>query len=65
MLPNTLASRTPKNVRIKRALERDVGPFSPEYNFSLDGVKIAGPGNGMPKPQRQVNTSLLLISGTP
>jgi 1,4-alpha-glucan branching enzyme len=45
-----------------------LGPFDPnlyEYNFSLDGVKIADPGNGMPKPQRQVNTSLLLISGTP
>jgi enterochelin esterase-like enzyme len=35
------------------------------YQFSLDGRKIADPGNGMPKPQRQVDTSLLLISGMP
>jgi enterochelin esterase-like enzyme len=44
------------------------GPFEPslyEYQFILDGCKIADPGNGMPKPQRHVNTSLLLIPGTP
>jgi enterochelin esterase family protein len=45
-----------------------LGPFEPnlyEYQFSLDGCTIADPGNGMPKPQRHVNTSLLLIPGTP
>jgi enterochelin esterase-like enzyme len=45
-----------------------LGPFAPsfyEYQFSLDGCTIADPGNGMPKPQRHVNTSLLLIPGTP
>src|ERR1700756_3466245 len=45
-----------------------LGPFEPsfyEYQFSLDGCTIADPGNGMPKPQRHVNTSLLLILGTP
>jgi enterochelin esterase-like enzyme len=44
------------------------GPLEPnlyEYQFSLDGCKIADPGNDMPKPQRQVDTSLLLIPGTP
>lgn len=45
-----------------------LGPFEPnlyEYQFSLDGRKFADPGNEMPKPQRQVDTSLLLIPGTP
>jgi enterochelin esterase-like enzyme len=45
-----------------------LGPFEPnlyEYQFRLDGCTIADPGNGMPKPQRHVNTSLLLIPGTP
>jgi hypothetical protein len=44
------------------------GPLEPnlyEYNFMLDGRKITDPGNDMPKPQRQVDTSLLLIPGTP
>jgi enterochelin esterase-like enzyme len=36
-----------------------------EYQFSLDGCTIPDPGNGMPKPQRHDNTSLLLIPGTP
>jgi enterochelin esterase-like enzyme len=45
-----------------------LGPLEPnlyEYQFNLDGRKIADPGNDMPKPQRQVDTSLLLIPGTP
>src|ERR1700722_11211020 len=45
-----------------------LGPFEPNlysYQFSLDGRKITDPGNDMPKPQRQVDTSLLLIPGTP
>jgi enterochelin esterase-like enzyme len=45
-----------------------VGPLDPnlyEYQFNLDGRKIADPSNDMPKPQRQVDTSLLLIPGTP
>ena len=43
-----------------------LGPFEPnlyEYQFRVDGCTIADPGNGMPKPQRHVNTSLLLIPG--
>jgi enterochelin esterase-like enzyme len=35
-----------------------------EYQFNLDGRKIPDPGNGLSKPQRQIETSLLLISGT-
>jgi enterochelin esterase-like enzyme/lysophospholipase L1-like esterase len=45
-----------------------LGPLEPNlyaYQFSLDGRKITDPGNNMPKPQRQVDTSLLLIPGTP
>jgi Carbohydrate-binding module 48 (Isoamylase N-terminal domain) len=45
-----------------------LGPFKPdlyEYSFILDGVRIADPGNATPKPQWQVNTSLLLVPGTP
>jgi enterochelin esterase family protein len=45
-----------------------LGPFEPnlyQYQFSLDGLKMADPGNDMPKSQRHVDTSLLLIPGTP
>ena len=45
-----------------------LGPWGPnlyEYRFRLDGRLITDPGNDMPKPQRQVDTSLLLIPGTP
>jgi enterochelin esterase-like enzyme len=42
------------------------GPFAANlyaYYFNADGLRIADPGNGMPKPQRQVNTSLILVPG--
>src|SRR6516165_1126366 len=45
-----------------------LGPLEPnlyEYQFNLDGRKITDPGNDMPKPQRQVDTSLLLVPDTP
>jgi Putative esterase/Carbohydrate-binding module 48 (Isoamylase N-terminal domain) len=45
-----------------------LGPLEPnlyQYQFSVDGLKISDPGNEMPKPQRQIDTSLLLIPGTP
>jgi enterochelin esterase-like enzyme/lysophospholipase L1-like esterase len=45
-----------------------LGPLEPnlyEYQFSLDGCKMTDPGNDMPKPQRQVDTSLLLIPASP
>jgi enterochelin esterase-like enzyme len=45
-----------------------LGPFEPnlyEYQFHVDGYTIPDPGNDMPKPTRHVDTSLLLISGTP
>jgi enterochelin esterase family protein len=45
-----------------------VGPLAPdlyEVQFDVDGLMIADPGNSMPKPQRQVNTSLLEIPRDP
>jgi enterochelin esterase family protein len=45
-----------------------LGPFEPnlyEYQFNVDGLTITDPSNDMPKPQRHVDTSLLLIPGTP
>ena len=45
-----------------------LGPFEPnlyEYQFNIDGCAITDPGNEMPKPQRHVSVSLLLIPGTP
>ena len=45
-----------------------VGPLKPdmyEVQFNVDGLIIADPGSPMPKPQRQVNTSLLEIPGDP
>ena len=45
-----------------------LGPFEPnlyEYRFDLDGVIVPDTGNDLPKPQRHVNTSLLLIPGDP
>jgi enterochelin esterase-like enzyme len=45
-----------------------LGPLEPnlyEYQFRLDGRLMTDPGNDLPKPQRQVDTSLLLIPGTP
>src|ERR1700757_1024747 len=45
-----------------------VGPLTLdlyEVQFNVDGLMIADPGSPMPKPQRQVNTSLLEIPGDP
>jgi enterochelin esterase-like enzyme len=45
-----------------------VGPLKPdlyEVQFNVDGLLIADPGSSMPKPQRQVNTSLLQVPGDP
>jgi enterochelin esterase family protein len=45
-----------------------VGPLNPdlyEIQFDVDGLMIADPGSSMPKPQRQVNTSLLEIPDNP
>jgi enterochelin esterase family protein len=36
-----------------------------EYRFRVDGVNVPDPGNGRPKPQGQVTTSLLEVPGDP
>jgi enterochelin esterase-like enzyme len=45
-----------------------LGPYAAdlyEYKFIVDGVVVTDPGNNLPKPQRQVNTSLLLVPANP
>lgn len=42
-------------------------PLAPdlyEYFFNVDGLRIIDPSGAMPKPQRQVNTSLILVPGS-
>ncbi|WP_114195277.1 alpha/beta hydrolase-fold protein [Edaphovirga cremea] len=34
-----------------------------EYFFNVDGYRSSDPGTAFPKPQRQVNTSLILVPG--
>jgi len=44
-----------------------VGPVAPdlyEYYFNVDGFRTADTGANAPKPQRQVNTSLILVPGS-
>lgn len=43
-----------------------LGPFAPDlyqYDLLVDGLQIADPGNGSPKPERAVRTSLLIVPG--
>jgi enterochelin esterase family protein len=45
-----------------------LGPYAPdlyEYRFIVDGVGVTDPVSNLPKPQRQVSTSLLLVPGNP
>ncbi|SES22454.1 esterase [Rhizobium sp. NFR03] len=35
-----------------------------EYYFNIDGFRSIDPGTNQPKPQRQVNTSLILVPGS-
>ena len=42
-------------------------PLAPdlyEYFYNVDGLRIADPSSATPKPQRQVNTSLILVPGS-
>src|SRR5271165_1087365 len=44
-----------------------IGPVEPnlyEYYFDVDGLRVIDTGNGAPKPQREVNTSLVLVRGS-
>lgn len=41
-----------------------VEPNLYEYYFDVDGFRTIDPGTNAPKPQRQVNTSLILVPGS-
>ena len=44
-----------------------IGPVAPdlyEYYFNVDGFRATDTGSSAPKPQRQVNTSLILVPGS-
>ena len=41
-----------------------VEPNLYEYYFDVDGFRTIDPGTNSPKPQRQVNTSLILVPGS-
>ncbi|MGK9231750.1 hypothetical protein KXS07_08980 [Inquilinus limosus] len=44
-----------------------IGPVAPdlyEYYFNVDGFRATDTGSNAPKPQRQVNTSLVLVPGS-
>lgn len=44
-----------------------LGPLRPglhEYHFVVDGLRTIDPGTSWTKPQRQVNTSLILVPGS-
>ena len=44
-----------------------LGPVEPdlyEYYFNVDGLRVTDTGGGAPKPQREVNTSLVLVPGS-
>jgi enterochelin esterase family protein len=41
-----------------------VEPNLYEYYFDVDGFRTIDPGTSYPKPQRQVNTSLILVPGS-
>ena len=41
-----------------------VEPNLYEYYFDVDGLRTIDPGTNYPKPQRQVNTSLILVPGS-
>jgi enterochelin esterase family protein len=44
-----------------------LGPLEPnlyEYYFNVDGLRVIDTGTSAPKPQREVNTSLVLVPGS-
>jgi enterochelin esterase-like enzyme len=66
--PTVMAPSYPLQKNDQGLWTATVGPLNPdlyEVQFDVDGLSIADPGSPMPKPQRQVNTSLLEIPGNP
>jgi enterochelin esterase-like enzyme len=66
--PTVMAPSFPLKKDDQGVWSATVGPLQPdlyEVQFNVDGLLIADPGSSLPKPQRQVNTSLLEIPGNP
>jgi enterochelin esterase-like enzyme len=66
--PTVMAPSYPLQKNDQGLWTATVGPLNPdlyEVQFDVDGLSIADPGSSLPKPQRQVNTSLLEIPGNP
>ncbi|MFD1803566.1 esterase [Mixta tenebrionis] len=65
---------TPQSYRVQPLQKDERGiwswrsaPLAPdlyEYFFSVDGMRTIDPSGALPKPQRQVNTSLILVPGS-
>jgi len=49
---------------IWRFTSAPLAPSLYEYFFNIDGFRSIDTGNPLPKPQRQVNTSLILVPGS-
>lgn len=49
---------------IWRFTSEPLAPSLYEYFFNVDGFRSIDTGNSLPKPQRQVNTSLILVPGS-
>jgi enterochelin esterase-like enzyme len=66
--PNQQAPETPLIKGSNGLWSVTLGPYAPdmyEYQLVIDGVIVADPGNGTPKPQQAVTTSLLVVRGNP
>lgn len=66
--PSVMAPNYPMQKDEQGLWSVTVGPLKPdlyEVQFNVDGLLIADPGSSMPKPQCQVNTSLLEVPGDP
>lgn len=71
---SVVTGATPESL-VSHAMQKDARgiwswtsePLAPdlyEYFFNVDGLRTIDPSGAMPKPQRQVNTSLILVPGS-
>lgn len=71
---SVVTGATPESL-VSHAMQKDARgiwswtsePLTPdlyEYFFNVDGLRTIDPSGAMPKPQRQVNTSLILVPGS-
>jgi enterochelin esterase-like enzyme len=64
--PTVTAPRYPLKKDGQGLWSTTIGPLAPgiyELQFDVDGLIISDPGSSLPKPQRQVSTSYLEITG--